>query len=145
MGVQQSLRLRLTSKLVQQAPRDGKDFPDKVRVKLTGDGTRIARGQNVVNFAFPVLEDGRAQSASGNYVFTILKITESYYKLLVSLQDVCDKVKDIEVISPGGKVYHVTWFLGGDCKFLATVCGLESTISTYPCIWCKCPKISDLT
>jgi len=102
---------------------------------------------NVVNFVFPVLEDGRAQSASGNYVFTILKITESYDKLLASLQDVCDKVKDIEVISPGGKVYHMTWLLRGDWKFLATVCGLESAMSNYPCIWCKCPKDkrSDMT
>jgi len=29
MEVQQSLRLRLTSKLVEQAPRDGKDFPEE--------------------------------------------------------------------------------------------------------------------
>ena len=34
----------------------------------------------------------------------------------------------------------MTWFLGGSQKLLATVCDLESTMSNYACIWCKCPK-----
>ena len=143
MGVQQSLRLRLTTclyRVVKQASKDGKNFPDNVRVKLTGDGTRIARGLNVVNFAFTILEDSRARSASGNHVFAILKITESYDEILAGLQDVCDEAKDIEVISIDGKVFHVTWFLGGDWKFLATVCGLDSATSNHACIWCKCSK-----
>ena len=38
-------------------------------IKLTGDGTRIAQGLNIVNFAFTILEDGQAQSASDNHVF----------------------------------------------------------------------------
>ena len=75
VGVQQSLRLRLTtclSRLVEQASKDGKDFPDKIRVKLNGDGTRIALG---LNFAFTILEDSRAsyfyrwKSLSGDLVF----------------------------------------------------------------------------
>ena len=32
------------------------------------------------------------------------------------------------------------FFLGSDWKFLALVCGLESTTCQYACIWCKCPK-----
>ena len=31
-------------------------------------------------------------------------------------------------------------FLGGDWKFLAIVCGLDSATSQYSCVWCKCPK-----
>ena len=142
-GVQQSLRLRLTtclSRLIEQASKDGKSLPDNIRVKLTGDGTRIARGLNIINFAFTILEDSRAQSASGNHVFAILKITEGYDELLAGLQDVCNEAMDLEVISIDGKVYRVTWFLGGDWKFLALACGLDSATSTYACIWCKCPK-----
>ena len=67
--------------------------------------------------------------------------------MLAGLQDVCDEARDIEVISIDGKVYQVTWFLGGDWKFLALVCGLDSATSNYACIWCKCPKgeRSDMT
>lgn len=32
------------------------------------------------------------------------------------------------------------FYLGGDMKFLAIVCGLECTTSEHSCIWCKCPK-----
>jgi len=150
IGVQQSLRLRLTtclSRLIEQASTDGKDFPNKIGVKLTGDGTRIARGLNIINFAFTILEDNRAQSASGNHVFAILKTTEGYDEILAGLQDICDEARDIEVISIDQKVYQVTWFLGGDWKFLALVCGLDNASSNFSCIWCKCPKSkrSDMT
>ena len=34
----------------------------------------------------------------------------------------------------------IKFYLGGDWKFLALVCGLESATSDHACIWCKCPK-----
>ena len=82
LGVQQSLRARVTDRvtyLVQKAATDGKDIPNTIRIKLTGDGTRIARGFSVVNIAFTILEEGAiAHSAMGNYVVAILKVCESY-------------------------------------------------------------------
>ena len=54
LGVQQCLRARVTScltRLVEKASKDKTDFPSTVRVKLTGDGTRIGRGFSVINFA----------------------------------------------------------------------------------------------
>ena len=36
--------------------------------------------------------------------------------------------------------YSIQYFLGGDMKFLALVCGIDSTTCTHSCIWCKCPK-----
>ena len=44
LGVQQSLRARVTDCLtcsVDKAAQDGRDIPNTVRIKLTGDGTRI--------------------------------------------------------------------------------------------------------
>ena len=144
--MQQSLRARITScltRLVEKASKDTTDFPSTIRVKLTGDGTRIARGFSIVNFAFTILEEGRAQSVLGNHVIAILKIAESYEELLAGVQDICEEAKDLEVISIKEKVYKIIifWFLGGDLKFLATVCGLDSANAEYACIWCKCPKI----
>ncbi|CAB4026649.1 Hypothetical predicted protein, partial [Paramuricea clavata] len=39
----------------------------------------------------------------------------------------------------GDEYFNIEWFLGGDWKFLACVCGLGAAISTHPWIWCKCP------
>ena len=32
------------------------------------------------------------------------------------------------------------YFLGGDWKFLALCTGIDSAMSNYSRIWCKCPK-----
>jgi hypothetical protein len=65
VGAQQSVRARI---MVEKAPNPS-DVPSTIRIKLTGDGTQIARGLSVVNIGFTVLEEGknRACSAYGNY------------------------------------------------------------------------------
>ena len=98
-----------------------------------GHGTKIAWGYSIVNFAFTILEDGQSQSALGNHVSTILKIEEYYEKLLAGLQD-CKEPKDTEVISIKEKVYRVIWCLGGDWKFLSSVCDLDSANAEHTCI-----------
>lgn len=144
LGVQQSIKARVTVRLthlIEKAAKDGKDVPNTIRVKLTGDGTKIARGFSVVNIAFTMLEEGsRAHSAMGNHVLAILKVSEDYEELLAGLQDICEEAKDLDVVTINGKVYNIALYLGGDWKFLATVCGLESATSDFACIWCKCPK-----
>ena len=65
---------------------------------------------------------------------------ESYEELLAGLEDICEKAKDLNVITISGKVYNTVLYLGGDWKFLATVCGIESATSEFACIWCKYPK-----
>lgn len=70
VGVQQSLvghvEVHLRKLIADSAP-DTRKF----RIKLTGDGTLIARGLNVVNIAFTILEGQRACSVSGNHTVAI--------------------------------------------------------------------------
>lgn len=40
----------------------------------------------------------------------------------------------------GDYKYDIEYFLGGDWKFLAYVCGLGAANQDYACIWCKCPQ-----
>lgn len=54
-------------KLIADSAPDTRKF----RIKLTGDGTLIARGVNVVNIAFTILEGQRACSVSGNHTVAI--------------------------------------------------------------------------
>ena len=102
---------------------------------------QIARGFSVVNIAFTLLDDMEVCSAKGNHTIGIFKVSESYDNLGNALKDIIEEAKDLEVVTADGKVYQVLYFLGGDWKFLALVCGLESASSDHACIWCKCPKL----
>jgi len=77
------VKVRLRKLIADFAP-----YTRKFRIKLTGDGTLIARGLNVVNIAFTTLEGQRACSVSGNHTVAILKFSESYEGLSAGLQDI---------------------------------------------------------
>ena len=71
----------------------------------------------------------------------------SYDSLPQGLKNIIDEVS--KIACDGVKVdqcsYSVRFYLGGDWKFLAMICGfLDSANSKYPCIWCTCPK-EDIT
>ena len=85
VGVQQSIRARIIqclTQFVRKGNKEGMAIPTTIRIKLTGDGMRIARGLNIVNVAFTILEEGsKAYSVFGNYTVAILKATETYDEL----------------------------------------------------------------
>ena len=146
-GVQQSLSSRLTERvkiLVRTANSDSPFRHTKtVRVKLTGDGTYLGSKIHVVTFGFTVLDEGDiAKSANGYHLLCLLKEDESYDSLAQGLKNIIEEVST--VARHGLKVdecsYSVRFYLGGDWKFLAMVCGLDSANSKYSCIWCTCPK-----
>ena len=113
-----------------------------IKIKLTGDGTKIARGLSVVNVAFTIIEDdAKAHSVAGNHTIAIMKVSETYDELVQGLEDICEEARDLQVITIGQKVYRIIFFLGGDWKFLTTVNGIESANAEYAYIWCKCPSV----
>ena len=112
-----------------------------IRIKLTADGTRIARSLDAVNIAFTIIDEGsRAQSVLGNYSIAILKVTEHYKKLQTGLADIISEAKDMEVLTIQDQVYTIQFYLGGDLKILVIVCGIESATADHACVWCKCSK-----
>ena len=141
-GVQQSLKEQLIPCITNIINNtQGENVPSCFRVKLTGDGTQIGRGFNVVNFAFTILEEGeKARSSAGNHCIGIFKVCEDYSALYEALQDIIIEASDLKYITINGNKYDIKYFLGGDMKFLALVCGIESATSTHSCIWCKIPK-----
>ena len=56
------------------------------------------------------------------------------------LEDICSAAKDIEVVSIEGQVHRIQFYLAGDLKYLALVCGIENADAEHACVWCKCPK-----
>ena len=111
----------------------------KIRVKLTGDGTNIGKRLHVINVTFTVLDEGAlAQAADGNHLIDVIKESENYDKLSKALADIRRDVESLKYLSFGTERFEIEWFLGGDWKFLACVCGLGAAHATHPCIWCKC-------
>ena len=76
----------------------------------------------------------------GCHPVAILKITENFKSLSDGLQNIIQEARNLTVIEVDGINFEIILFIGGDWKFLAMIYGLESAISNYPCIWCKCPK-----
>ena len=80
-------------------------------------------------------------SEKGNYVLAIIKTKEDYNCIRESLQNLKDDMKQLTTIEVDGASYEIEYFLGGDWKFLATVCGIGAANQYYTCIWCKCPRV----
>ena len=109
IGVQQSLKKRIVRCLTSLTQKSGSDvIPTTIRIKLTGDGTRIGRGFNVVNFAFTIIEkNSQPGSVLGNHAVSVMKISESYDELTDGLKDICNEAKTLKAVTVDGKEYNL--------------------------------------
>lgn len=122
---------------------DDADFKKskRIRVKISGDGTNIGKRLHVINVTFTLLDEGsQACSARGNHIIAMLKEPESYEQLKLGLEDIVAEINSLHEIEVEGIKLSVSFYLGGDWKYLAVVTGIDSVSSTYVCIWCKCPS-----
>ena len=143
IGVQQSLKRLLTDRieyfLTTSSQTTTFDSSRKIRVKLTGDGTNIGN-LHIVVFGFTIPEEGMGtKSAAGNHPLCILRDTEDYEQLRLGLHDILNEIQKNGLVVNGTK-YEIDFLLGGDWKFLACVCGIDSATATHSCIWCICSK-----
>ena len=139
-GVQQSLKSRLIVRIMVLLKENKIKSGETVQVKLTGDGTKICRKLNLINFCFTLLNEGDiAKSPRGNHTIAIINSTEKYEDLKIALSDIRSEVQSLTSIKCDGMDFPIEYFLCSDLKFLAVICGIDSATSTYPCIWCKCP------
>lgn len=95
-GMQQSLESRLAERVHHLLQAKRIHAGDKLKVKLSGDGTRVCRKLNLVNFTFTLLnEDDIAMSSRGNHTIAILNVPEDYEKLAIALRDIVAEVKTL--------------------------------------------------
>ena len=141
LGVQQSLRERLAVQLrcVLQGDKGTPTLNDGcIDIKLSGDGTCVGRNFHVLNFTFTLVNETQASSVAGHHTIAILELREHYDELAAGLPDIAQEVSELQEIEVDGKSYALRYYLGGDWKFLALVCGLNAANADYSCIWCKC-------
>ena len=77
-----------------------------------------------------------AMSEKSNYILAAIKTSESYDTLAESLADIITEMQDLQKISVDDKTFDFEYFLGGDRKFLACVCGIGAANANHACIWC---------
>lgn len=79
-------------------------------------------------------------SERGNYPLATIKTPENYESLKESLADLNKEMSELKEIKINNYTYKIEYFLGGDWKFLACVCGIWAANQEFACIWCKCPR-----
>ena len=77
-------------------------------------------------------------SSKGNHTLAIINSTEDYDLLKTLLSDLVEEVKHLSSMTIEGVTFPIEFYLGGDLKFLATICRIQSATATYSCVWCTC-------
>ena len=143
-GQAEGVQIKLGDSLKDQLERlieDGVELTENVKIKVSGDGTRVGKRLQILNVTYTILNEGKvAMSEKGNYVLAIIKTKDDYSAIRESLKDLREEMMNLSNITIKRKIYHLEYFLGGDWKFLATVCGIGHANHEFACIWCKCPR-----
>lgn len=141
-GVQISFKESVVEQIRRLKAKGVLQAEEMIKIKLSGDGTNIGKRISVINITFTILnEKNLAMSEKGNYLLAVIRTSESYDTLANSLADLIEEMKNLEEIDVDNSTYYFEYFLGGDWKFLACVCGIGAANADYACIWCRCPRL----
>ena len=133
-GIQISFKESLEEQIKRLQKNGVLDKATTIKVKISGDGTNIGKRLKLENVTYTILNE------KGNYVLAVITTTENYDNLKESLADLINEMSNLKEITLNNHKYSIEYFLGGDWKFLACVCGLGAANQNFACIWCKCPK-----
>ena len=71
--------------LLEKGEIDSSSENNKLRVKLSGDGTNVGKHLHVINITLTILEEGsQAMAAEGNHLIAVIKVPEDYDNLFGS-------------------------------------------------------------
>ena len=143
-GTAEGVQMKLKDSLMEQTSRLLKNKKlnncNSLKIKVSGDGTRIGKRLQLLNVTYAIINEGNtAMSEKRNYVLAFIKTKDDYTGIRDSLSDLRDEIKKLDSITCETRTFQIEYFLGGDWKFLATVCGLGPANQDFACIWCLCP------
>ena len=134
-SINESLSSKLTDPKRANLIRDG-----KVRIKLSGDGTKLSCKQHVVNVSYTFVDESTCMSEHGNYLLAIVKCDETNASIRSALHDLILEFENLSSIVVNGQEIQIEKYLGGDLKFLNQMMGIAGFASKYSCLWCRCSK-----
>lgn len=121
-----------------------KEEVTKIKVKISGDGTKMSHSSNFFVCSFALIDDDcSCLSSAGNHTIAIVKGKEDHECLKESLANVINDVNSLvkdRKITVDGKTVPLEFYLGGDYKFLLIAMGMKGATSNNSCIWCKLHK-----
>ena len=142
LGIQMSLKESLTGQISRVQKGNALKNTDTLKIKISGDGTRIGKFLQLLNMPYTIINEGAvAASLRGSHILAIVKAKDDYANIRDSLIGLREEMKNLSGISVNGTNYKIEYFIGGDWKFLATVCGIGPANHNSACIWCNCPKL----
>jgi len=88
---------RLTAVVSELCKRDPNfsNENDTLKIKISGDGTRVGKHMNFINFTFTIMNEKRCGSAQGNYPLIIAQAKERYNELSIALSDLKKEISDL--------------------------------------------------
>ena len=107
---------------------------DKIKIKMSGDGSKVSRISNFVVLSFSVITDDLTLSSKDQNVFCIVKL--ACKPIFQKINTLFEKAS-IEV---EGKHFVLDILMGGDMKFLQHVHGLDGSLCNYSCSWYRVHK-----
>ena len=127
---------------------------DLLKIRLSGDGTKLSKTINFLNFSMGLLQPtGPIPAASGeegNRTLAVVQTTESYQNIKTALSDQIEAVNHLQstrnsdnivhYVTSSGKPVRLQLSLSGDMKFLPIVLGMNAANSKYACMYCLIPK-----
>ena len=109
-----------------------------MKVKISGDGAKMARNSNFTIISFNLLHEPEVV-----YLFCIIKAPESYEMLASCCREVFQYINDLMVkkcIEIDERSVPLNIYLGADYKFLLIIMGLSGATSIHACLWCDVTK-----
>ncbi len=127
---------------------------DLLKIRLSGDGTKLSKTVNFLNFSMGLLKPtGPVPAASGeegNRTLAVVQTTESYQNIKTALSEQIDAINQLQsnrnsdnivnYTTRAGKPVRLQLSLSGDMKFLLIVLGMKAANAKYACMYCLIPK-----
>ena len=127
----------LESKIIRYIKNHVNPETDKIKIKISGDGSKVSRISNFVVLSFSVITDDLTLSSKDQNVFCIVNCKEDYDHLKLACKPIFQKINTLYEkvirIEVEGKHFDLDILMSGDMKLLQLVLGLGGSLCNYSC------------
>ena len=132
------------SKIVRETKliNDDAEYEQSLKIKISGDGAKVSRVSNFLVISFSVLGE-EINSHKHQRVLAVVNCDENYSNLKGSLGPLFEEINQLHSkneLDVDGRKIPLEMFVGDDMKFVQLLLGMNSSIATYACPWCKVSK-----
>lgn len=120
-----------------------RDIPDKLQLKISGDGTKVSRISNFLVISYPIIHECSSVSVDKQRVIGILSCCENYDMINKTCLPIFKEINDMcsmRKVTLNEKVVELEIIFMGDMKFIQLVLGLGGSTGNYACPWCRVHK-----